>query len=168
MTLDTAAHIGALLAGLACIGYFFRSIIVAVFLDRPRHDAIVRFAALLTRVAFDAFISPRTPQREIDRRLLWYWPVAQFVTIYAWYTLVAVGFGAVYWGSYASADWVDAMVASGSALSTVGFATPPNLMGRIIAFVEGGIGLYIVVFRRTFIPGLLTARPVRADRVAAI
>src|SRR5262249_45208415 len=107
-------------------------------------------------------------QDEIDRRLLWYWPVAQFVTIYAWYALVAVGFGAVYWGSYASPDWIQAMVASGSALSTVGFATPPNLTGQIIAFVEGGIGLFIVVFLLTFIPGFLTARQVRADRVAAI
>ncbi len=69
-----------------------------------------------------------------------------------WYTLVAVGFGAVIWGSYASPDWVQALVSSGSALSTVGFATPPNVIGQFIAFIEGGIGLFIVVFLLTFIP----------------
>ena len=168
MTLDTLAHIVALGLGLACIALFFRSIIVAVFLDRPRHDVIARLAATITRAAFDVSLSTRAPQERIDRRLLWYWPVAQFVTIYAWYTLVAVGFGAVIWGSYASPDWVQALVSSGSALSTVGFATPPNVIGQFIAFIEGGIGLFLVVFLLTFIPGYLAARQARSDRVAGI
>ncbi len=108
MTLDTLARIVALVLGLACIALFFRSIIVAVFLDRPRHDVIARLAATITRAVFDVSLSTRAPQERIDRRLLWYWPVAQFVTIYTWYTLVAVGFGTVIWGSYASPDWVQA------------------------------------------------------------
>jgi hypothetical protein len=51
MTADALAH--AIVLGLACVALFLRSIIIAVFLDRPRHDVIARFAALLTRVAFD-------------------------------------------------------------------------------------------------------------------
>jgi hypothetical protein len=168
MTADALAHALVLVFGLVCVGLFFRSIIIAVFLDRPRHDVIARFAALLTRAAFGLFIGKRAPQERVDRGLLWYWPVAQFVTIYTWYTLVAVGFGAVNWGSYASPDPVQALLSSGSSLSTVGFATPPNVQGQIIAFVEGGIGLFIVVFLLTFLPGYLTARQVRADRVAGI
>ena len=80
-----------------------------------------------------------------------------------------MGFGAVNWGSYASPDPVQALLSSGSSLSTVGFATPPNVQGQIIAFVEGGIGLFIVVFLLTFRPEeYLTARQVRGDRVAGI
>jgi hypothetical protein len=168
MTADALAHAIVLALGLACVALFFRSIIIAVFLDRPRHDAIARAAAWLTRVAFDCFLSRRASQARIDRGLLWYWPVAQFVTIYTWYTLVAVGFGAVNWGSYASPDPVQALLASGSALSTVGFATPANVRGQIIAVVEGGIGLFLVVFLLTFLPGYLTARQVRGDHVAGI
>jgi hypothetical protein len=122
----------------------------------------------VTRLAFDLSLSSRATQSRVDRVLLWYWPVAQFVTTYTWYTLVAVGFGAINWGAHASPDPVQALLASGSALSTVGFLTPPNVAGQIIAVVEGGIGLFIVVFLLTFIPGYLTARQVRADRVAAI
>ena len=154
MTADALAHAIVLVLGLACVALFFRSIIIAVFLDRPRHDVIARFAALLTRVAFGLFIPRRAPQERVDRGLLWYWPVAQFVTIYTWYTLVALGFGAVNWGSYASPDPVQALLSSGSSLSTVGFATPPNVQGQIIAFVEGGIGLFIVVFLLTFLPDI--------------
>lgn len=168
MTIDTLGHAVVLLLGLACVAMFFRSIIVAVFLDRPRHDVIVLFAAWVTRLAFDLSLSPRATQNRIDRVLLWYWPVAQFVTTYTWYTLVAVGFGAINWGTYASPDLTHALLASGSALSTVGFLTPPNVAGQAIAVVEGGIGLFIVVFLLTFIPGYLTARQDRADRVAAI
>ncbi len=68
MTLDTLAHIVALVLGLACIALFFRSIIVAVFLDRPRHDVIARLAATVTRAAFDVSLSTRAPQERIDRR----------------------------------------------------------------------------------------------------
>ena len=51
MTADALAHAIVLVLGLACVALFFRSIIIAVFLDRPRHDVIARFAALLTWAA---------------------------------------------------------------------------------------------------------------------
>ena len=57
MTADALAHAIALLLGLVCVALFFRSIIIAVFLDRPRHDVIARFAGLLTRVAFGLLLS---------------------------------------------------------------------------------------------------------------
>jgi len=167
MTAD-AAHVIALLFGLLCIVVFFRSIIIAVFLDRPRHDVVARWAARATRMAFALILSGRPSQARTDRVLLWYWPVAQFVTVYAWYALVIIGFGAVNWGVAASPDMVGALIASGSAVSTLGFATPPNARGQVIAFIEGGIGLLAVVFLLTFLPGYLSARQRRADRVAAI
>ena len=79
MTADALAHAIALVLGLLCVALFFRSIIIAVFLDRPRHDVIARSAALLTWAAFSLFIPKRAPQERVDRGLLWYWPVAQFV-----------------------------------------------------------------------------------------
>jgi hypothetical protein len=82
MTADALAHAIVLVLGLACVALFFRSIIIAVFLDRPRHDVIARFAALLTWAAFGLFIPRRTPQDRVDRGLLWYWPLAQFATIF--------------------------------------------------------------------------------------
>jgi hypothetical protein len=166
--MDIAARIAAFVFGAACVLFFFRSIIVAVFLDRPRHDAIARLATRLTRAAFHCVVPEGAAQDHIDRVLVWFWPISQFATIYAWYTLVTIGFAAVNWGSYASPDVISALISSGSSLSTLGFSTPPTIHGQIIAFVEAGIGLFIVVFLLTFIPGYLTAQQTRANRVARV
>ena len=165
---DALAHVAAVLAGGACIAVFFRSIVIAVFLQRPRYDAVARISAAITGAVFDTVLPRSAPQARVDRVLVWFWPFAQFVMIYAWYTLVTAGFAAVYWGTGASPDAVQALIASGSSLSTLGFATPSNHRGEVIAIIEGGIGLFIVVFLVTFIPTYLAAQQARADRVARV
>src|SRR5262249_53077191 len=82
--------------------------------------------------------------------------------------LVITGFAGVYWGTGASPNAVKALIASGSALSTLGFATPSNLRGEVIAVIEGGIGLFIVVFLLAFIPIYLAAQQARAGQVARV
>jgi hypothetical protein len=165
---DALAHVAAVLAGGACIAVFFRSIGIAVFLQRPRYDAVARISIAITGAVFDAVLPRSAPQARVDRTLVWFWPFTQFVMIYAWYTLVIAGFAAVYWGTGASPDAVQALIASGSSLSTLGFATPSNHRGEVIAIIEGGIGLFIVVFLVTFIPTYLAAQYARADRVARV
>jgi hypothetical protein len=48
---------------------------------------------------------------------------------------------------------LQAVMASGSALSTLGFLTPPGIPGQLLAILEGAMGIGIVVFYFTFIPG---------------
>lgn len=165
---DALAHAAAVLVGAACILGFFRSIIIAVFLQRSRNDAVARLSAAITGAVFDAVLPRDVPQPRVDRALVWFWPVAQFGMIYTWYALVIIGFAAVNWGTGASPNAVQALIASGSSLSTLGFATPSNLQGEVIAIVEAGIGLFLVVFLLTFIPGYLAVQQTRADRVARV
>ena len=58
------------------------------------------------------------------------------------------------------------MIASGSALSTLGFLTPPGIAGQLLAIPEGAMGLGIVVFYFTFIPGYQQAIQSREIKVA--
>src|SRR5262249_37691237 len=59
-----------------------------------------------------------------------------------------------------------AFIASGSALSTLGFLTPPDKTGQLLAILEGAMGLGIVVFYFTFIPGYQTTIQARQIKVA--
>jgi hypothetical protein len=61
---------------------------------------------------------------------------------------------------------LQAVIASGSALSTLGFLTPPGLAGQSLAILEGAMGLGIVVFYFTFIPGYQTSIQLRQAKVA--
>jgi hypothetical protein len=61
---------------------------------------------------------------------------------------------------------LQAVIASGSALSTLGFLTPPGIAGQLLAIPEGAMGLGIVVFLFAFIPGYQTAIRAREVKVA--
>ena len=84
--------------------------------------------------------------------VLWYWPISQLILIAIWFALVVIGFACLYWAAQSVPTVEEAFIASGSALSTLGFATPPDVPGQVIAVVQGMIGLGIVVFVFTFIP----------------
>jgi hypothetical protein len=61
---------------------------------------------------------------------------------------------------------LQAVIASGLALSTLGFLTSPGIAGQLLAIPEGAMGLGIVVFLFTFIPGYQTTIQAREVKVA--
>ena len=76
------------------------------------------------------------------------------------------GFSLLIWSSQAEHSPLQAVIASGSALSTLGFLTPPDIAGQLLAIPEGAMGLGIVVFLLTFVPGYQTAIQARELKVA--
>ena len=93
-------------------------------------------------------------------------PLYILLLIVVWFALVQVGFSLLIWSSQAEHSVLQAVIASGSALSTLGFLTPPGIAGQLLAIPEGAMGLGIVVFFFTFIPGYQTAIQAREMRVA--
>jgi hypothetical protein len=82
------------------------------------------------------------------------------------YSLVQAGFSLLIWCSQAEYNLLQAIIASGSALSTLGFLTPPGIAGQLLSIPEGAMGLGIVVFLFTFIPGYQTTIQAREVKVA--
>lgn len=152
--------------GLLLIGVFFRSIIRVALINKQPDDVVLNLAAVITGFLFIRRPSHMGDRGRMDQRGLWYWPISQLILILTWFVLVVIGFACLYWAAQSVPSVGEAFIASGSALSTLGFATPPDTPGQVIAIVQGMIGLGIVVFVFTFIPGYLSAIQQRDDQVA--
>jgi hypothetical protein len=159
-------HLILAVVGLLLIGVFFQSIIRVALLNKRPDDPVLNLAATLTAVLFIRRPSHMSDRKRQDQRGLWYWPVSQLILIATWFVLVVIGFACLYWAAQSVPSIEQAFIASGSALSTLGFATPPDTPGQVLAVVQGMIGLGIVVFVFTFIPGYLSAIQQRDDQVA--
>ena len=86
--------------------------------------------------------------------------------IIVWFGLVQFGFSLLIWTFQVEPNPLASLIASGSALSTLGFLTPPGVAGQSFAIVEGAMGLGIIVFYFTFIPGFQISIQARQTRVA--
>jgi len=98
--------------------------------------------------------------------LLWFFPAYILLLIVVYFLGSMIAFAMLYWGTRAVPGWHAAFIASGSGLNTLGFATPSTKIGQWIAIPEGALGLGIVVFLFTFIPGYQTVIRSREDKTA--
>jgi hypothetical protein len=93
-------------------------------------------------------------------------PLYILLVIIVWFGLVLAGFALLIWSYQAEHTLLKAMIASGSQLSTLGFLPPSDTAGQLLAILEGAMGLGIVVFYFTFVPGYQTTIQVRQAKVA--
>ena len=98
--------------------------------------------------------------------LLWFFPVYMLSLTVVYFLGAMSAFTLLYWGTRAVGTWHQALLASGSALNTLGFATPTSVTGQWLAVPEGALGLGIVVFLFTFIPGYQAVIRAREDKTA--
>ena len=98
--------------------------------------------------------------------MAWALPFYILLLIVSWFSFVVAGFSLLIWSSQSEPSLLQAVISSGSALSTLGFRTPQNTAGQLLAIGEGAMGLGIVVFYFTFIPGFQTTIQSRQDKVA--
>src|ERR1700733_3812016 len=98
--------------------------------------------------------------------LLWLFPACLLLLILVYFVGAMAAFVLLYWGTGAVVSWRQAFLASGSALNTLGFATPTAIAGQWLAIPEGALGLGIVVFLFTFIPGYQAGIRAREDKTS--
>jgi hypothetical protein len=98
--------------------------------------------------------------------LLWVFPAYLLTLILVYFAGAMTAFVLLYWGTHAVDTWRQAFVASGSALNTLGFATPTTVAGQWLAIPEGALGLVIVVFLFTFIPTFQAVVRSREDKTS--
>lgn len=159
-------HVVAVLAGLFLIGSFVRSISSAAVVNGRTGDALALSVGRAVHKALSILARRLDDYSDVQDVMAWALPSYVISLIVVWFSLVQLGFSLLIWAFRIEPAPLNALVDSGSALSTLGFLTPPGLAGQSLAIVEGAMGLGIIVFYFTFIPGFQTSIQSRQARVA--
>ncbi|WP_018185476.1 hypothetical protein [Kaistia granuli] len=162
--MDSTIRIAAVLIGIAAIILYFRSIVRVVLLNRRERDFVERWARA-GAVSITHALADKSDYARSQRVQAWVLPLFIFFAVAIWFLLVQVGFMFILWGLKAESSWAYAFTASGSALSTLGFKTPPSLIGEFLAIFEAAIGLAVVILLFTFVPGYQAAIQIRERKV---
>ena len=152
--MDLSLRIGGAVLGLLLVLAFLRSVMQVAMVNRQRGDWLARRIGRLVYTALARRALKRRDYGEIQDVLAWVLPLYILLLIAVWFLLVQVGFSLLIWSSQAEHSLLQAVIASGSALSTLGFQTPPGIAGQLLAIPEGAMGLGIVVSISPSSPGI--------------
>ncbi|MBB5062497.1 hypothetical protein [Granulicella mallensis] len=160
------AHVLITILGLWLLVLILRSMIRIALINRHYRDW---FAEAASRVVYSIVSFKLHNNHDPKTRhliLLWFFPAYLLSLIFVYFVGAMTSFVLLYWGLSAVGTWHQAFLASGSALNTLGFATPTTITGQWLAIPEGALGLGIVVFLFTFIPGYQTVIRAREDKTS--
>ena len=164
--IEVVLRAAAFVIGFVLVVVFFQSVLRVAVVNRQRGDPLALMCGSLAYAAIARVASRRHSYERIQDALAWVFPLYFLLLIATWFLLVQAGFSLMIWSLQAQRNLLQAFISSGSALSTLGFLTPPNLAGQLLAIPEGAFGLGIVVFFFTFIPGYQTTIQIREMKVA--
>jgi hypothetical protein len=159
-------HVLISILGLALLFVILRSMIRIALMNRHYRDF---FAEVTGRAVYKAVAIRLGRKRDAQTThsvLLWLFPAYFLSLIIVYFVGAMIAFVFLYWGTHAVNSWHQAFLASGSALNTLGFATPTDSIGQWIAIPEGALGLGIVVFLFTFIPTYQAVIRSREDKTS--
>ncbi|MCC8021958.1 MAG: hypothetical protein LIO63_08310 [Akkermansia sp.] len=145
------------LVGMWLIFAVIRSCCRVALVNVPSPDSLTGFLSRLTYRLMLPLLRRRTAYPERQRILAWFGPLFLLSSIGCYFAVTMAGFGLIYQAIRAETTFSRSLVSSGSALSTLGFSTPATSRGEAVAIVEGAVGLGIVVFLITFVPGYQSA-----------
>jgi len=160
------AHVLISLLGLWLLFLILRSMIRIALINRHYRDFFAETAGRTVYAAVSLRLRGKRDARASHPVLLWLFPAYLLLLILIYFLGAMAAFVFLYWGMGAVTSWRQAFLASGSALNTLGFATPTTIAGQLLAIPEGALGLGIVVFLFTFIPGYQAVIRSREDKTS--
>lgn len=152
--------------GLWLLFMILRSMIRIALINRHYRDVFAETAGRTVYAAVSLRLRGKRGARAVHPVLLWLFPAYLLLLIFVYFLGAMAAFVFLYWGTGAVISWHQALLASGSALNTLGFATPTTIAGQWLAIPEGALGLGIVVFLFTFIPGYQAVIRSREDKTS--
>jgi len=117
--MDLLLRIGGSLIGLMMVLAFLQSIAQVALINRQGGDWLARHVGRLVYTTITRVARRRRSYDRIQGTLAWILPIYMLLLITTWFALVQVGFSLLIWSSQAEHSWLQAVVASGSALSTL-------------------------------------------------
>lgn len=155
-----------LVAGLWLLALILRSMVRVALMNQHYRDGVAQLTWFVVYRCLAVCMPTNSDYPVRQKVLFWFFPTYILSLIVVYFVVTMTGFACLYRALQAVSSWHEAFIASGSALNTLGFATPPNAAGQWLAIPEGAIGLGIVVFLFTFVPGYQAVVMLREDRTA--
>ena len=159
-------HVLVSILGLGLLFMVLRSMIRIALMNRHYRDFLAEVTGRAVYTAVALRLGRNRDTRAVHSVLLWFFPAYIFLLIFVYFLGAMTAFAFLYWGTGAVISWHQAFIASGSALNTLGFATPTTIAGQWLAIPEGALGLGIVVFLFTFIPSYQAVIRSREDKTS--
>jgi hypothetical protein len=159
-------HLLMSMLGLWLLFMILRSMIRVALINRHYRDFFAETAGRTVYAVVSLMLRGKRGTRASHPVLLWLFPAYLLLLIVIYFVGAMAAFVLLYWGMGAVSSWHQAFLASGSALNTLGFATPTTIAGQWLAIPEGALGLGIVVFLFTFIPGYQAVIRSREDKTS--
>jgi hypothetical protein len=151
-----AAHTIVAALGAAVIVLTFAAALRTVVLPRAVPSKLTRAVFLSMRRLYLLRIGKAPTYERRDAVMASYGPVALFVLLLTWLVLEWLAFGLLTWGVSSLSMW-QALVHSGSALFTLGFAFPATWPVTLVSFSEAAVGLVLLALLITYLPSLYGA-----------
>ena len=111
------------MAGLIAVILTLYSAISTFVLPRSARNPLTRLVFRVLRVIFDIFLHFAKTYRRRDAIMAYYAPVGLMLLLPTWYSLIALGYAAMYF-ALGFGNLIEVFQLSGSSLFTLGFATP--------------------------------------------
>lgn len=125
-------------------------------LPRGERDKLTAIVFRVWRRVINFGLKHATSFEQEDRIMAWFAPVGLMLLLPVWYSLIILGYMAMFWAVGVN-NLYDAFYLSGSSLLTLGFSTADNLAQLILVFTEATIGLLMVALLIAYIPTIYTA-----------
>ena len=166
--MDTLFRIIVGLIGLWFVIMVIRSACKAALVNASSREIITGTVSRCLYWMMSLVMGRQATYRKRQKVLSWFGPFFLLICILMYFVLTMTGFALIYWALKAEPTLFRSFISSGSALSTLGFYTPTTPLGQIVAIVEGGVGLGVVVFLITFVPGYQSAIQEREEMSARL
>lgn len=150
-------HVFVAIFGLAILFSILRSMVHVALMNRHDMDILARLTSRAVHKVIGLRVCSAKKYEDAQQTLYWFFGAYILSLIAVYFIGAMIAFAFLYWGARAVTGWDQAFIAAGSGLTTLGFATPPTHVGQWLAIPEGALGLGIVVFLFTFIPGFQSA-----------
>lgn len=140
------------------------SAVRTVVVPRGERPALTAFVFLSVRRLMDPLLRRSSPRRR-ERLLRRYAPLSLMGLAASWGALVILGFTPLHRVA-GDLSWVDALLVSGSSLTTLGFLSAEPTPARLLEIVEAFIGLGLIGLLISFLPAIYAAYSEREQLVA--
>lgn len=165
--MNVALEIGARVIGGLLVAMTLWSAMLTVVVPRAERPRITRYhfrlMGVFSRTAHRLIKSPEGRFR-FDARLA---PFGLITLAFVWATHIIVGFALIFWGQGVR-GFVDALVLSGSSLTTLGIRDADTLSTLVLVVVEALIGLGLVGLMISYLPTVYGAYLDREIAVARL